>query len=253
MFHKLQRSVSRTRASIWKVFAMSTLLAGGNMSAGGTVLFDDFDRFSATAESLVLGDDRARTLFTSVGLQNTLTDTSVRTLLQAVQGSVGALIRWDTRQPAPNGYFGLIGADGIALLGWAGGDWPVLRETATGLHAANEDIVLQLEAIGNTINLWTWADGQPMPDMPTLTVVDDVVAAGAVGLGGMSNEYPNRGPVEAAFRYVHVASTHIPEPANAVLAANVFATVLLNLGRAAWHSPSRRLAVGRPATSRPLR
>jgi hypothetical protein len=79
-----------------------------------------------------------------------------------------------------------------------------------------------------------------MPDMPTLTVVDDVVAAGAVGLGGMSNEYPNRGPVEAAFRFVHVASTHIPEPANEVLAANAFAAVLLNLGRAAWHSPSRR-------------
>src|SRR5688500_7756919 len=114
MFHKRQRSVSRARASILKVFAMSTLLAGGNSSVGGIVLFDDFERFSTNAGNLAIGDDSARTSFTQVELPNYLTDTFVRTQLRVTDGTAGALIRWDLRQPAPNGYYGLIRSDGTA-------------------------------------------------------------------------------------------------------------------------------------------
>jgi hypothetical protein len=181
--------------------AVFLFIAAANHGDAGTVLFDDFERFTSSGD-LSFSDDSARTTFRQVGPLEELGDILLRTQLRVTDGAAGAVVRWDQRQPAPNGYFGVVRADGTIQLGWAGGDWPVLRNTFTDLDAAKADVVIQLEAIGNRISLWAWRDGQ---------------VSGFTGLGGVATEFPNRGALEAAFRYVQVADTHVPEPAASVL------------------------------------
>jgi hypothetical protein len=227
MFRKRLYTTLRARADIWRVLAVSIVVAAHNTSSGGILFFDDFETLPSNPGNLSISDDHARTEFTRIGAENGLTDISVQTQLRVTEGSIGAIIRWDVRQPAPNGYYGLIRADGTAQLGWVGGDWPVLREAVTGLNAADCDILMQLEAMGNQIDFWIWSVDQSMPDMPTLSIVDDTVAAGSVALGGISAEYPIRGFVEGVFRYVLVADVHVPEPAISVLAAIASGTAML--------------------------
>jgi hypothetical protein len=109
----------------------------------------------------------------------------------------------------------------------------MLREVATGLGASQRDVVLQLEAIGNQLKLWTWPEGEPMPNEPTLSVADDAVAWGSMALGGMSIDFPNRGPIDGAFRYVLVTDTLAPEPSMAALWAFASTAMILSRGRAA--------------------
>jgi hypothetical protein len=196
--------------------AVFLFIAAANHGDAGTVLFDDFERFTSSGD-LSFSDDSARTTFRQVGPLEELGDILLRTQLRVTDGAAGAVVRWDQRQPAPNGYFGVVRADGTIQLGWAGGDWPVLRDTFTDLDAAKADVVIQLEAIGNRISLWAWRDGQAMPEEPTLSLIDDAMVSGFAGLGGIATEFPNRGALEAAFRYVQVADTHVPEPAASVL------------------------------------
>jgi hypothetical protein len=246
------RSVRRTCDFIESVLAVTIIFAANRSTAGGSLLFDDFERFTTSGGDLTFSDDHARTAFTQVGPFNDLANTSIRTQLRVTQGSAGGIIRWDARQPAPNGYFGLILPDGTARLGWADGDWPVLREVATGLDAAREDVVLQLEAIGNTISLWAWAAGQPMPIMPTVSITDDTVVSGSVALGGLPRDYPGRGPIESVFRFVQVADMHVPEPAAAATLVSAFAAVYLCCNRAAFIARRGRPVADRPAACRRL-
>jgi hypothetical protein len=224
---KQRRRDGRNCAWKWNVFAMFLFIATANQGVAGTVLFDDFERFSTSAGSLAFSDDSARATFRQVGLLEELGDISLRTQLRVTDGSAGAIVRWDQRQPTPNGYFGVVRGDGKAQLGWAGGDWPVLRETFTELDAAKEDVAIQLEAIGNRISLWVWPVSQAMPEKPILSLTDDAVVSGLAGLVGISTKFPDRGPLEAAFRYVQVADTHVPEPAASVLAALASGPVVL--------------------------
>jgi hypothetical protein len=201
--------------------AALVLLTAASTTVGELLLFDDFDQPPARAGNLSISDDHARTIFTPILLENPLADVSVQTQLRVTEGAAGLLVRSDARQPAPNGCYGLIRPDGMAQLGWAGGDWPVLREAATGLDPTLADVVLQLATIDNQITLWVWAAGGTPPNTPTLTLIDDTVAAGSVALGGISVEYPNRGLIEAVFRYVQVTDSQVPEPTLTMLGATV--------------------------------
>lgn len=238
MFLQQPRSTNRTHTSMRIVLAVSVVATAGNASVGGVLLFDDFDQPPSRAGNLVISDEDERSNFKAL-LQPNVTDVLVRTQLRVTQGSAGALIRWNARQPVPNGYFGLIGADGTARLGWVGGDWPVLGELATGLNPAQGDIVLQLEAIDNQIKLWAWPEGAAMPSNPTLAIADDTVPLGSVALGGLSTDFPNRGLIDVVFRYVLVSDTLVPEPSMAALAtiastAVLFRLVGATLRRNAW-------------------
>jgi hypothetical protein len=234
MFLRHLRSTNRMRAGIRIVHVVSVIATAGDASVGGALLFDDFDKPPASGGSLSISDEDERSNFKAL-LQPNVTDISVRTQLRVTQGSAGALLRWNARQPAPNGYFGLIRADGMARLGWAGGNWPVLREVPTGLDPAQNDVLFQLDAVGNQVKLWTWPVGQLMPKEPTLSIADDAVASGlgSVALGGMAMDFPDRGPIDGVFRYVLVTDTLVPEPSMAALAALASAAMTLSHRRAA--------------------
>jgi hypothetical protein len=100
-----------------------------------------------------------------------------------------------------------------------------------------EDFNLQFDIIGNEIRFWVWRLNEPRPAAPLGTVVDNRLQTGEVevytGSQGLSNLFTGR----AAFRYVHVATTSIPEPSGTTLAAaasGVVALVYL-LGRPRFH------------------
>jgi hypothetical protein len=115
----------------------------------------------------------------------------------------------------------------------------VLREAATGLDPTLADVVLQLVAIDNQITFWVSAAGSTLPNMPPLTLVDDTVAGGSVALGGISIKYPNRGLIDAVFRYVRVTDTQVPEPVSIVLAVFASGTAMLGRSRNALHHRKR--------------
>lgn len=231
MYRHPSQLVRSTRAVIAVLLTSVGVSWFAKGSVAGLIVFDSFDQPPTHEGNLTFDEDRARTSFATVNAPADLVDTTVRTELRATEGAIGALVRWDARRPGPNGYFGAIRPDGTAQLGWAGGDWTVLREAATGLDAAYNDISLQLAAIGNQIQLWTWPAGQPMPDAPTLSLVDDTIAAGTVALGGVAAQFPNRGPIAGAFRFVQVESMAIPEPAAALLMVNAAGIAVLGLRR----------------------
>lgn len=241
-------SVRSARAVSAVLLASAGLLLSAQGSMADLIVFNDFDQPPTNQGNLTFDEDRARTSFATVGAPTDLVDTTVRTQMRATDGAIGALVRWDARRPGPNGYFGAIRPDGTAQLGWAGGDWTVLREAATGLDAAANDISLQLTAIGNRIQLWTWPADQPMPDAPTLSMVDDTIAAGTVALGGIAAQFPSRGPIAGAFRFVQVEGIPIPEPTAAFPAAIAAGIAMLG-----WHRHRYRAWIVTSVTRTALR
>jgi hypothetical protein len=87
----------------------------------------------------------------------------------------------------------------------------------TDLDALQEDVILQFDVFGNEMRLWAWRPNEPMPLEPQLTATDDVLPMGEFGVffdAGPDAATPGSG----VFRYVHVASTHIPEPSTLAIA-----------------------------------
>ncbi|RIK86924.1 MAG: hypothetical protein DCC67_02350 [Planctomycetota bacterium] len=169
---------------------------------------------AATALTDLGVEKRAAAHFSSVEAVK-LIDVVVRTQLRVTEGALGGLVRWHERQPFASGYFGVIRADGVVQLGWAGGEWPVLAELPTELAPAAEDVVLELRAAGAVITLSAWAATPTAAERPYVMSVADFLSPGeAVGWGGLSLQAPGRGPIEGVFRYVELLSIRLPEPPN---------------------------------------
>jgi hypothetical protein len=77
--------------------------------------------------------------------------------------------------------------------------------TATTLNASREDIVLQLDVIGNELRLYAWPAGEEKPADAVLSVIDNAYTSGVPAL-----LIAGAGPHTAVFRYVHVADSPIP-------------------------------------------
>ena len=78
----------------------------------------------------------------------------------------------------------------------------------TDLDPYQEDVVLQLDVFGNQISAWAWRPGEDMPDAPLIATTDNSFTSGGVSLSVWNNPLVDE-PVEAIFRYVHVADVHI--------------------------------------------
>jgi hypothetical protein len=131
------------------------------------------------------------------------------------------------------GYFAAVGEyidNGIrktdAWIGHAG--------TLATLHAKDinfdpklEDVILQLDIIGDKITYWAWPANQPRPAEPNGSIIDDTIASGDIYLWASSPGLSNQTTGRAAFRYVHVATTPIPEPSTVALAS--FAPLVFGL------------------------
>lgn len=101
----------------------------------------------------------------------------------------------------------------------------------TDLRPATDDVIIQVDAIGNKFSYWAWRAGDPMPTSPLFTRTTNVsTQAGVPGVyyGHDANNLPESSGA-AVFRYVQVADTHIvPEPSGGSLCA--IGGSLLSLG-----------------------
>ena len=106
-------------------------------------------------------------------------------------------------------------------------------EANTTLRPLEEDVILQLDVFGNSLRMWAWRPGEPMPVAPLITATDNGFSQGEVGI-----DYWTLGSSSALgsahFRYVHVADSHIPEPSAAIalLLSGTFMAVIFR--RNSW-------------------
>ena len=120
-------------------------------------------------------------------------------------------------------------------------DAMIVRETGSVLLAAQpidvditqKDVILQFDAIGDTLSLWVWRPGETMPASPQVTAVDGTHPDGVISLFSARFDGPDP---EAIFRYVHVDTKHIPEPSTALLTL-VGLTCLLGWQRRKCETP----------------
>jgi hypothetical protein len=96
------------------------------------------------------------------------------------------------------------------------------------LQIAEEDVLLQFDAIGDQLSAWVWGIDEEMPRQPLLTATYRELSESAVTIfvNGGSSGY---------FRFIHVADIHIPEP-SAVLLAAIALTLWTHTGSRAKRS-----------------
>ena len=190
---------------------------------GATVFYDDFSDgnldawtpYEATTalvenDSLVI----SRAGFAAIDVDGlVLEDISLRTQLRihnwgAITG-IGVLLR---DSPA-DGYWSYITPDGECGFGTV--DGTTIASADTDFDVTQEDLMVQLDAIGNQLSLWVWRPTESMPVEPLVSAEDSTIQMGGVRL--WINDLNTSDRVEGAFRFVHVADAHIPEPSTLLL------------------------------------
>ena len=180
-------------------------------NSGGGSTSGDYD---ATSGDYVLTPATNNDDMSSTVVDITLPDFSIRTQVQTSSELGSAFVLARVQEPlvfpSESGYFGgiehrtsaggtrlILGRiDGLNDFTFLGG-FPVLP-----FDVRTDDAVLQLDVIGNEINLWGWKAGDPMPDQPQLTAIDNTYSEGAMRI---VNDAENSNI--ATFRYVHVADS----------------------------------------------
>lgn len=218
----------------------------------GTLYFEDFDdgqiadaspvvwnaspgqpgSLDSTSGDLVIGPTNATSpeLGVAVGVNDKDTrDTSARTQTRVTETGGFAFLSVRGTYGQISGYFLGVGhapefggsfvvsgiADGAAprpfqpLVRQPGG-LPVVR---LPYDVRREDTILQIDAIGDTIEARAWRPGTPMPPRPLFSENEATFPSGGVGIGVRNNDVSQRGTgrSKAIFRFVHVANIPIRE------------------------------------------
>ena len=101
------------------------------------------------------------------------------------------------RSLSPNVYLGYVNTNGILGI-WQSGLNTVARIEEFPLNPGDEDVVLQMDLIGENIFLTAWSPDETKPSMPQLVYYDDTYATGTTGMyAGGNGELGS-----AAFRWV---------------------------------------------------
>lgn len=153
-----------------------------------------------------------------------LDNLSIRSQMRNDSGNAGMIIRNQTSVGNGQNYFAGIQnspnfSDTVVFLGRGNPDGsnrifqgPAVPNPAVG---AKNDMILQLDAFGDKLDLWFWPPGDPMPEDPQISVTDNTYSGGTIRL--FSSDGPDDNGV-ATFRYVWVADEHIvPEPSSLLL------------------------------------
>jgi hypothetical protein len=219
-------------------------------ASAGMVFFDDFDDGNAGDGMPVTWVPGSGTWDASSGdyvatgslprvsrvTDHVLGDTSVRAQARVV-GNVeaGLLVR---RKMFKRGYAGVIRPDGSMAIARVDGAVPVaLGSAVVPFNPLDQDVMLQFDAIGDTLSLWAWPVGQPMPNEPQIVAFDNTYAEGPVGL--ISAGFAAVPSDSTTFRFVQVADAHIvPEPSTFVLM--ILGVCGLLYARRAMHLQSQR-------------
>jgi hypothetical protein len=145
-----------------------------------------------------------------------LSDTSIRAQVR-LEGTADEVVAIFARANAvTNQSHALeIAADGGLWLGIAN-DYQ--RIIGTDLRPTNEDVVLQLDVIGDSIRGWAWRADEPMPGSPLFTRQSSALTMGSPGVYYGPSIVPQGTSGTAIYRYIQVATSPIPEPTALVLA-----------------------------------
>jgi RNA polymerase sigma factor (sigma-70 family) len=212
----------------------STIVPGVGTAFGTTIFYDDFENGSATDGDPVMWETDPFYQFTTfnvlegnlrvgvsevgavgvVGVVSDLTDTSIRAQVR-LEGKAdehaAVFVRGNRIDYGAHAFE--ITVDGGLLLGIDNN----YTRINSNLRPTEYDVILQLDAIGNSIKAWAWRAGEPMPTTPAFSRTTDLLP---IGFPGVYYGRPDALPSGAAiYRYVHVASLSIPEPRGASLAA----------------------------------
>jgi hypothetical protein len=225
------------------VFGLIFVFAGVSSARAATVFYDDFEDGSVTdgsPETWVKIANWPNTTFNvlggnlTVGVSvpnpdrggvvgvpaQTLADTSIRAQVRfdgesnPDEGS-GVFVRGDL--VSYQAHLFEIASDGGLWFGTIGSP---LQRIDSNLRPRQEDVILQLDAIGDAINAWAWRAGDPMPATPAFSRITSQLPSGIAGVyksASLSSQGTSTGT--AIFRYVHVSNTSIPEPTSLWIAS----------------------------------
>ncbi len=101
-------------------------------------------------------------------------------------------------------YIAGVSRGGVTYVGEEGGDFFYL---ATDLRPRDEDIILQLDVVGNDISMKAWRLGDPEPDAPLLAFADATLTTRTVGLWFQARN--DHGDASAVFREFGVSGLPI--------------------------------------------
>lgn len=264
--------VSQWKTAMCFVALVATSLFGGAFApraiplltrpaSAGTIFYDDFEDGDLTngvpvtltdgqpvtwhgelGAALQIQDGSLVVSGTSVPIAvpsiGSLDNVSIQVQMRVLQGDYAGLAGRRTLGGPHTGYFVAVGEylnNGVrtndAFLAYAG-SLQILHAKDVNFDPKLEDVILQLDIIGNKVTYWAWPADEPRPAEPNGSVIDDTLSSGALYLWASSPGLSGNLNGRAAFRYVHVADTAIvPEPKSNALAG--ISGVILLVGAAA--------------------
>jgi hypothetical protein len=185
-----------------------------------------FDQGTGAAASgdYVLTTPSSDGSFVSLASHGALSDTSVRAQMRLLNGNAAIAVFARADAAALTAY-----QAGISTIT---GNAYIVRNTPTPIplivKPANRDITtgdiaIQLDVIGQMLQLFVWDPGTSKPDQPFIEIQDSTLNLGVTGVLLDSD-----GPATGVFRYVQVADTPIPEPSTMLLVlVGSFSAILL--------------------------
>jgi RNA polymerase sigma factor (sigma-70 family) len=180
-------------------FPFTTLnVFGGNLRVGNSVLGNNYGVVSVPAF--------------------TLSDTSIRAQVRIesqYDEAAAVFVRGNLNNLNAIAHTLEVEADGTLWFGIVGSFQ--LQSIESDLRPTQEDVILQLDAIGDTITGWAWRAGQPKPATPAFSRVNNQLSSGLTGVYYAPALTPRNPLGTAIFRYVQVATTSIPEPTSVAL------------------------------------
>jgi hypothetical protein len=257
--------VSRWKVAVSLIVLLAVMLFGSTLSSSfmpgligtasaATVFFDDFENGSATDGSPVQWEavgGYPNTIFSvlqgdlRVGVSQAnnsgvvtvptvfLGDTSIRAQVR-LEGQSNEGVAIFVRGAGSKAHTFQVAADSGLYFGITGSPF---QRVESDLRPTQEDVILQLDAIGNSITAWAWRPGEPKPTAPAFSVITNQLPSGFAGVFYAPADLPLPTAGTAIYRYVHVANMPIPEPSGAPLTAaggGVLAAALLFGRRRYW-------------------
>ncbi len=211
-------AMSATNATLAEILYYEDF-ASGNAARGVWRESPNGAFFDASSGDYVLtqpdGDTPVYSFVTGIPEVAHLTDTSVRAQVRLDGSSVGTGLFARGGSFTYNGGFN---NDSQRLyLGYNDPAYNVLARADFEYDLNAEDLLLQLDVIGNKLSLWAWTPGDEMPSQPQLTYVDEAWLAQA-GQPGVLHDPGSPGTMSTVtFRDFQVADSHIPEPSSTML------------------------------------
>jgi hypothetical protein len=218
------------------VFGLMFVFAGISSARAATVFYDDFEDGSVTdgsPETWVKIANWPNTTFNVLGGNLTVGVSVPNPDRSGVVGvpaqtlgntSIRAQVRFEGESNPDEGSGIFVHGDLVSYQAhsfeiasdgglWFGTTGSPFQRIDSNLRPRQEEVILQLDAIGNAINAWAWRAGDPMPATPAFSRTTSQLPSGIAGVyksASLSSQGTSNGT--AIFRYVHVSNTSIPEP-----------------------------------------